>query len=188
MMHVFPFAAHKPVGTWLRITFPKNVSTWRTHWAVKWSHESVGSETGGELSAAEQTTINFHWWRHWSWFPDTSIPPTGGELLCPICISVWRVGVWVSTFECLPSPPRCVSTHTQLALVHNNKEMMMHLHITTSFVWHWFSCHCGTFYRSCIFTINLTKVQICPKCCKLYCCFAIRVFPDKMIILFTLSL
>ena len=89
------------------------------------------------------------------------------------------------------------STHTQLALVHNNKKMMMHLHTTTSFVWHWFSCHCGTFYRSCIFTINCFCCTESPSLawqrCRLVrnvasCTVAVQYefFPDKMIILFTL--
>ena len=46
----------------------------------------------------------------------TDIPSPGGELLCTICVCTWKVGVWVSKFVCLPSPPRCVSTHTQLVL------------------------------------------------------------------------
>ena len=59
------------------------------------------------------TVCDLHWWRYWHTSP-TFIPPPGGELLCFICVCTWKVGVWVSKFECLPSPPRCVSTHTQL--------------------------------------------------------------------------
>ena len=57
--------------------------------------------TGGDL----------HWRRYWH-TSYTFIPPPGEELLCSICLCAWGVGVWVSKFECLPSPPRCVSTHT----------------------------------------------------------------------------
>ena len=56
---------------------------------------------------------DLHWWRYWH---TSHTSPNCGELLCTICVCTWRVGVWVSTFECLPSPPRCDSTHTQLAL------------------------------------------------------------------------
>ena len=97
-------------------TCPKDFNTWRTCWAAKCSCERVGSR---KPTVAQPTATNLHWRRYPVWLPNTSpttIPPTGEKLLHPICICAWRVGVWVSKFECLSSPPRCVSTHTQLAL------------------------------------------------------------------------
>ena len=73
----------------------------------------------GDLFLFATTGWDHHWRRSWHWFSNTSytfISPTGEELLCFICVCAWAVGVRVSTRECLPSPSRCVSTHTWLAL------------------------------------------------------------------------
>ena len=102
----------QPGGTWLWIICSTDVSTWRKHWAAKWSHERAWSETGGYSLWLSNTS-------------HTSLPPPGGELLCSICVCAWRVGVWVSKFECLPSPPRCLSTHTQLVLCRQWQNKLM---------------------------------------------------------------
>ena len=97
--------------------------------------------------------IDFHWWGHWSWFPDTFISPNCGELLCPIHICTWRVGVRVSTCERLSSPPRCISTYTHLTLCCQwSNEWSCTLHNQL-----WPSCLCETFC-ALFFTLFLVAI------------------------------
>ena len=78
-------------------------------------------------------------WRRYGHTSYTFIPPPGGELLCYICVCAWRVGVWVSTCERLPSPPRCISTHTQLELCCQWQEKLNKYCRLVHFYFHWWN-------------------------------------------------